>query len=115
MRFGAVVARLRQDRARVLLTGYIMQVLDANRTKCLLVEDALGKSRREERQAGEKAHNKAAMKGAHRAVARTRLCGDGVLYGGTLPACSGYCMHILPFGPITTCDGDTVLFYLDVL
>jgi hypothetical protein len=40
-RLGAVVVRQGVGRCRGILTGYIMQVADAKRTKCLLIEDIL--------------------------------------------------------------------------
>jgi hypothetical protein len=40
-RYGAVVAELGVGSRRGLLTGYIMPVANANRTKCLMVEDVL--------------------------------------------------------------------------
>jgi hypothetical protein len=40
-RFGAVVARLRTEGREGMLTGYLMQAADPNRTQCLSVEDVL--------------------------------------------------------------------------
>lgn len=68
-RFGAVVARLQAGSRQGMLTGYIMQAADTNRTKCLSVEDVLWGNLEEERQALVKLlTTKAAAKGAQLAV-----------------------------------------------
>jgi len=69
-RFGAVFARLEAGPRGGMLTGYIMQASDANRTKVLLVEDVLwGNLEDRERQLLVKQlTTKAAAKGAQLAV-----------------------------------------------
>jgi len=69
-RFGAIVARLETGSHEGMLTGYLMQTADANRTKCLLIEDVLwGNLEEGERQALVKQFLiKAASEGARLAV-----------------------------------------------
>jgi GNAT superfamily N-acetyltransferase len=70
-RFGSVVAELESGSRRGMLVGYIMPVANANRTKCLIVEDVLwGDLESQERDSLVKALlDRAALGGAQMAVA----------------------------------------------
>ncbi|MGA2531552.1 MAG: hypothetical protein ABSG19_00805 [Candidatus Aminicenantales bacterium] len=77
-RLGAIVARRVVERSQGILTGYIMQVADPKRTKCLLIEDILwGNSQPEERsELVLRLKNEAAAAGARLAVVPVLGYGD---------------------------------------